>query len=65
MVALLGAVTDKWVWKLFCGRNLKISNSQVKFAAKNQKSNVIASELLVKVKVKRVVSFGAVLYHNQ
>ena len=34
IVAISGAITDKWAIKLFCGRNLKTSNDQVKFAAK-------------------------------
>ena len=39
IVALLGAMTDKWVRNLFCGQNQKISNDQVKFAAKNITKN--------------------------
>ena len=34
-VALSGIITDKWSIKLFCGRNKKTSNDQVKFGAKN------------------------------
>ena len=61
MAALLGALTDKWVWKLFCRQNSKISNGQVKFAAKIMKANFIACELLV----KRVVTYGVALCLNQ
>ena len=32
IVALLGTLTTKWVRKLFCGRNYKLSNDQLKFA---------------------------------
>ena len=45
IVALTGAITDKWVIKLFCGQNLITSNGQVKFAAKNINVNFIACEL--------------------
>ena len=34
VVTLLGAITDKWVWTLACGRNKNINNGQVKVAAK-------------------------------
>ena len=33
-VALLSAMTDKWVRNLVRGRNQKLSNDQVKFATK-------------------------------
>ena len=35
IVPLSGAITDKWVLTLVCGRNKNISNDQVKVAAKN------------------------------
>ena len=60
-VALLGAITDKCVWKLDCGINKKIRNHQFKFATKNIKAKFIACEH----SVKRIVTFGVVLYHNQ
>ena len=58
IVALLGAMTDKWVRKRVCGRNLKITNDQVKFATKNIKAKFIACDF----SVKRVVTFSVVLY---
>ena len=61
IVALSGAITDKWVIQLFCGQNKKTSNDQVKFAAKSINANCIACELLV----KGVDTFGVVLYRNQ
>ena len=59
--ALLGAMTIKCVWKLDCGKNKKIRNDQFKFATKNIKAKCNACEL----SVKRIVTFGVVLYHNQ
>ena len=47
--------------KTFCGHNWKINNDQVKFASKNIKANFIACEL----SVKRVITFGEVLYRSQ
>ena len=61
VVAWLCVMTDEWAWKLFYGQNKKISNGQVKFAAKNIKGNFIACWL----SVKRVVTFGAVLCRDQ
>ena len=58
---LSDAITDKWVIKLFCGRNWKTSNDQVRFVAKNINVNFIACELSVKM----VDTFGVVLYRNQ
>ena len=46
---------------LFCCRNQKISNNQVKLAAKNIKANFIACEL----SLQRIVTFDVVLYRNQ
>ena len=45
----------------FYGQNQKISNDQVKVAAKKIKASFISCELLV----NRVVTFGMVLHHNQ
>ena len=45
----------------FCGKNRKINNDQVKFAAKNIKAKVIACDLAV----KKIVTFGVVLYRSQ
>ena len=61
VVTLLGAITDKLVLTLVCGQNLNISNDQVKFAAKNINAQFFACELWV----KRVGTFGVVLYRNQ
>ena len=41
IVALLGAMTDKWMGKLVYGRNKKISNDQVKFVTKIYKENLL------------------------
>ena len=61
VVTLLGAITDKWVWTLVCGRNYNISNDQVKVTAKIIHAIFFACELWV----KRVGTFGVVLYRNQ
>ena len=61
VATLLGSSTYKWVWKLVCGQNLNISNDQVKVAAKNINAKFFACELWV----KRVGTFGVVLYRNQ
>ena len=58
IAALLSVMTNKLVWKLVCGRNKKISNDQIEFAAKNLKAKLFVCEL----SVKRVVTFGVVLY---
>ena len=47
--------------KTFLWSELEKSNYQVKFAAKNINANCIACEL----SVKRVDTFGVVLYRNQ
>ena len=47
-VVSLGAMANKWVWNLFCGRNWKINNDQVKFAAKNIKATDLACEIFSK-----------------
>ena len=60
-VLLLGAITDKWVRKLVCGRNYKLSNGQVIFATINIKAKCIACDFLV----NSVVTFGVLLYRNQ
>ena len=59
--ALFGAKTDKWLIQLIYCRNQKTSNDQAKFEAKNINVNFNACEL----SVKRVVTFGAVLYRKQ
>ena len=61
VVTLLGAITDKWVQTLVCGQNQNISNDEVKVSAKNINANFFACELCV----KRVGTFGVVLYSNQ
>ena len=61
VVTLLGAITYKWVCTLVCGQNSNISNDQVKVAAKNINAKIFACELWV----KRVGTFGVVLYRNQ
>ena len=61
IVALSGAITDKWVIKLFCGRNKKTSNDQVKFAEKDITTNLIACELSIK-RVDLFVLFVLILY---
>ena len=61
-VTLLGAIADKWVWTLVCGRNKNINNGHVKVAAQN----LIAKRFLAcELWVKRVGIFGVVLYRNQ
>ena len=60
-VPLLGAMTDKLVLTFVCGRNYDISNDLVKVAAKIESAKFFACELWV----KRVGTFGVVLYHNQ
>ena len=47
VAVLLGAMTDKWMWKLICGRNEKKSNDEVKFTTKNIKAKLIACDFLV------------------
>ena len=54
-------MTDKCVEKLVCGRNYKLSNDQVKFATTNIKEKNIVCDF----PVKRVVTFGEVLYLSQ
>ena len=44
IVALSGAMTDKWMRKLVCGRNQKLSNDQGKFAIKIMKAKFIACD---------------------
>ena len=61
VVTFLGAITDKLVWTLVCGRNLNIRNDQVKVAAKNINAKIFACKLWV----KRVGTFGVVLYRNK
>ena len=61
IVALLDAMTDKWVRQLFCGRNKKFSNDQIKVATQNINAKCIACEF----SVKRDVTFGDILYRNQ
>ena len=61
VVTLLDAITDKWVRTLVCGQNENISNDQVKVAAKNIDAKFFACELWV----KRVGTFGLVVYRNQ
>ena len=58
-VTLLSANTDECVRTLFCGRSR--NNDQVKVAAKNIYARMFACELWV----KRVGTFGAVLYLNR
>ena len=58
--AILGAMTYKWLRKLVCGRNWKL-NGHVKFENKNIKAKFIDCDF----SVKRVVTFGVVLYRNQ
>ena len=58
---LLGAITDKLRLTLVCGQNYNISNDQVKVAANNITSAFFACELWV----KRVGTFGVVLYRSK
>ena len=58
IVALLGAMTDKCVWKRFRALNKEKSNDLVKFAGKYLKENFITCEL----QVKRVVTIVVVPY---
>ena len=60
VVTILGAITDKCVVTLVCGRFQNISNGQVKVAAKTINAKFYACELWV----KRVGTFGVVLYRN-
>ena len=60
IVSLLGAITDKWVLTLVCGRN-KIISIAGKGCSKNTKVKFIASQL----SIKRVVTFGMALYRYQ
>ena len=57
VVTLSGAVYDKWV----LSQNKNISNDQVKVAEKSINTKFFACELWV----KRVGTFGMVLYGNQ
>ena len=61
VVTLLGAITDKWVWTLVFGQNKNIINNQVKVAAKSINAKFFAC----KIWVKRIGTFGVVLYRNQ
>ena len=61
VVPLSGAITDKWVLTLVCSRNYNISNDQVTVAAKTISAKFFACEFWV----KRVGTFGVVLYRNQ
>ena len=61
VVPLSGTIADKWLLTLVCGRNKNISNDQVKVAAKIISTKFFACEF----RVKRVGTFGVVLYHNQ
>ena len=56
VVPLSGAITDKWVLTLVCGRNKNISNDQVNVAAKNISAKLFACEF----GVKRYIWSGAV-----
>ena len=60
-VQLLGAMTNKLVLTFVCGRNWDISNDLVKVAAKIESAKFFACELWL----KRVGTFGVVLYRNQ
>ena len=60
-VTLLGAITDKWVYTFVCGQTYNISNDQVKVVAKHLNAKFFACEFWV----KRVGTFGVVLYRNQ
>ena len=61
VVPLFGAMTDKLVLTFIFGRNKDISNDLVKVAAKIESAKFFACELWV----KRVGTFGVVLYRNQ
>ena len=61
IIMFLDAITEKWAWTIVCGRNQNIGNDQVKVAAKNINAKFFACELWV----KRVGTFGVVLYRNQ
>ena len=60
-VTFLGVFTGKWVWTLLWVRNKSISNGQVKVATENKNAIFFPCELWV----KRVCTFGVVLYRNQ
>ena len=60
-VVLLGAMTDKWVRKVVCDRNSKISNDQIKVGAKYITAKYNACEL----GLTRVSTFGVVRYRSQ
>ena len=61
VVPLLGAMTNKLVLTLVCGRNKTISSDLVMVAAKIESAKSFACELWV----ERVGTFGVVRYRNQ
>ena len=58
---LLGAITDKWVVNTCLWSKLEHKQDQVKVAAKTINAKFFACELWV----KRVGTFGVVLYRNR